>query len=367
MGCPVSRAPGTARSHGDSCDHRSRPPLGDRTRPLARPPPLQLTGHHRGHAGRHVCGRGRVLPGGRPRQPALRRQRRPVVCQHRLRARGDGGSHPGTGRTDELRTDLWPGSQIWPHRVSTESSSARGARSPTRRRCGPPTITSGFKVGTASGSCSASTKSYHGSTYLAASLTFSGNYHETLHVVDVVRKFAAPYPYRAPGGLERDDFVDYLIEKRFQRVPSPPASISHPRTSDSLTTPRYNPTHIDHQINNYKAARKNRYVTVLVNGNKGHSPNPDHGCHTPPPRAERKEDHEAHRHDLRADQAPRPGRQSRVRSSTHSGPALNHTQLFPPGYQIELYRTVRKSPRLATLSNQTKQLTVQKNCNTQLP
>ena len=54
--------------------------------------------------------------------------------------------------------------------------------------------------------------SYHGSTYLTASLTFSGNYHETFHVVDVVRKVAAPYPYRAPGGLESDDFVDYLVD-----------------------------------------------------------------------------------------------------------------------------------------------------------
>ena len=55
-------------------------------------------------------------------------------------------------------------------------------------------------------------QSYHGSTYLAASLTFSGNYHETFHVVDVVHKIASPYPYRAPGGLESDDFVDYLAD-----------------------------------------------------------------------------------------------------------------------------------------------------------
>ena len=31
-------------------------------------------------------------------------------------------------------------------------------------------------------------------------------------MVDVVRKVAAPYPYRAPGGLESDDFVDYLVD-----------------------------------------------------------------------------------------------------------------------------------------------------------
>ena len=55
-------------------------------------------------------------------------------------------------------------------------------------------------------------QSFHGSTYLAASLTFSGNYHETFHVVDVVRKIASPYPYRAPDGLEGDDFVDYLVD-----------------------------------------------------------------------------------------------------------------------------------------------------------
>lgn len=30
--------------------------------------------------------------------------------------------------------------------------------------------------------------------------------------MDVVRKVAAPYPYRAPGGLESDDFVDYLVD-----------------------------------------------------------------------------------------------------------------------------------------------------------
>lgn len=55
-------------------------------------------------------------------------------------------------------------------------------------------------------------QSYHGSTYLAASLTFSGNYHETFHVVDVVRKIAAPYTYRAPDGLAGDRFVDYLVD-----------------------------------------------------------------------------------------------------------------------------------------------------------
>ena len=55
-------------------------------------------------------------------------------------------------------------------------------------------------------------QSFHGSSYLAASLTFSGNYHETFHVVDVVRKIASPYPYRAPDGLEGDDFVDYLVD-----------------------------------------------------------------------------------------------------------------------------------------------------------
>ncbi len=55
-------------------------------------------------------------------------------------------------------------------------------------------------------------QSYHGSTYLAASLTFSGNYHDTFHVVDVVRSIAAPYPYRAPDGLEGDRFVDHLVD-----------------------------------------------------------------------------------------------------------------------------------------------------------
>ena len=55
-------------------------------------------------------------------------------------------------------------------------------------------------------------QSYHGSTYLAASLTFSGNYHETFHVVDAVRKVASPYQYRAPGGLGGEDFVDYLVD-----------------------------------------------------------------------------------------------------------------------------------------------------------
>ena len=55
-------------------------------------------------------------------------------------------------------------------------------------------------------------QSFHGSSYLAASLTFSGNYHETFHVVDVVRKITSPYPYRAPDGLEGDDFVDYLVD-----------------------------------------------------------------------------------------------------------------------------------------------------------
>lgn len=56
-------------------------------------------------------------------------------------------------------------------------------------------------------------QSYHGSTYLAASLTFSGNYHETFHVVDdTVRSIASPYPYRAPGGLEGDRFVDFLVD-----------------------------------------------------------------------------------------------------------------------------------------------------------
>ncbi len=53
--------------------------------------------------------------------------------------------------------------------------------------------------------------SYHGSTYLAASLTFSGgNYHDLFHVVDVVHRAASPYPYRAPEGLEGGHFVDYL-------------------------------------------------------------------------------------------------------------------------------------------------------------
>ena len=55
-------------------------------------------------------------------------------------------------------------------------------------------------------------QSYHGSTYLAASLTFSGNYHEMFHVVDAVHKIASPYPYRAPDGLEGDRFVDYLVD-----------------------------------------------------------------------------------------------------------------------------------------------------------
>ena len=55
-------------------------------------------------------------------------------------------------------------------------------------------------------------QSYHGSTYLAASLTFSGNYHETFHVVDAVRKIAAPYPYRAPEGVKGDRFVEYLVD-----------------------------------------------------------------------------------------------------------------------------------------------------------
>ena len=55
-------------------------------------------------------------------------------------------------------------------------------------------------------------QSYHGSTYLAASLTFSGNYHETFHVVEVVRSIASPYPYRAPEGLEGDRFLDYLVD-----------------------------------------------------------------------------------------------------------------------------------------------------------
>ncbi|MDE0353427.1 MAG: aminotransferase class III-fold pyridoxal phosphate-dependent enzyme [bacterium] len=55
-------------------------------------------------------------------------------------------------------------------------------------------------------------QSYHGSTYLAASLTFSGNYHETFHVVDVVHELRSPYPYRAPDGLVGDRFVDYLVD-----------------------------------------------------------------------------------------------------------------------------------------------------------
>lgn len=55
-------------------------------------------------------------------------------------------------------------------------------------------------------------QSYHGSTYLAASLTFSGDYHDSFHVVDAVRKIASPYPYRAPEGLEGDDFLDYLVD-----------------------------------------------------------------------------------------------------------------------------------------------------------
>ena len=55
-------------------------------------------------------------------------------------------------------------------------------------------------------------QSYHGSSYLAASLTFSGNYHETFHVVDVVHKIASPYPYRAPDGLEGERYVDYLVD-----------------------------------------------------------------------------------------------------------------------------------------------------------
>ena len=55
-------------------------------------------------------------------------------------------------------------------------------------------------------------QSYHGSTYLAASLTFSGNYHELFHVVDVVRSITAPYPYRRPEGVDADRFVDYLVD-----------------------------------------------------------------------------------------------------------------------------------------------------------
>ena len=55
-------------------------------------------------------------------------------------------------------------------------------------------------------------QSYHGSTYLAASLTFSGNYHETFHVLDMVHSIASPYPYRAPEGLSGDRFVDYLVD-----------------------------------------------------------------------------------------------------------------------------------------------------------
>ena len=53
-------------------------------------------------------------------------------------------------------------------------------------------------------------ESYHGSTYLAASLTFSGNYHGLFHAADVVHSAAAPYPYRAPDGLEGGRFADYL-------------------------------------------------------------------------------------------------------------------------------------------------------------
>ncbi len=63
--------------------------------------------------------------------------------------------------------------------------------------------------------------SYHGSTYLAASLTFSGNYHETFHVAEVARSIAAPYPYRAPDGLEGNLFVDYLgndLERAIARL-----------------------------------------------------------------------------------------------------------------------------------------------------
>ncbi len=55
-------------------------------------------------------------------------------------------------------------------------------------------------------------QSYHGSTYLAASLTFSGNYHETFHVADVAHSITAPYPYRAHDGLEGQRFVDYLVD-----------------------------------------------------------------------------------------------------------------------------------------------------------
>ena len=61
-------------------------------------------------------------------------------------------------------------------------------------------------------------QSYHGSTYLAASMTFSVDSRDLFHTVDeIVYSTAAPNTYRAPDDIEPNEFLNYLIDE-FERL-----------------------------------------------------------------------------------------------------------------------------------------------------
>jgi len=60
---------------------------------------------------------------------------------------------------------------------------------------------------------------YHGSTYMAMSLTGILEDHETFHTAsDIVEYVSCPYPYRRPEGMSVEAFCDFLVNELEEKI-----------------------------------------------------------------------------------------------------------------------------------------------------